>query len=130
MDLRFLTAPQSAKTSLGVWKVSTYYTPVKGQTKYFNGSYNADFRINCSGNCFITASGYRLSDSDISRVVACPRPYEFGTRFYIADVGEVRCEDRGGAIKGKRLDLYVGSGNKGYNHIGQGSGYHEVFLIK
>ena len=112
----------NTKEYIGEWKVSTYYTPVKGQDKYFNGSYDSDFYINCSGDCFVTASGYTLTEKDVKKIVACPSPFKFGTIFDIEGVGEVRCEDRGGAIKGKRLDLWVGSGNSGYSRIGQGSG--------
>jgi len=124
-----IEAKPSQTKSLGTWKISTYYTPVKNQSKYFHGSYAKDFYINCSGDCLVTASGYRLSDNDNAKIVACPRPYKFGTKFIIEGVGEVRCEDRGGAIKNKRLDLYVGVGESGYNRIGQGSGKKEVSLI-
>ena len=118
------------RESIGTWRVSTYYTPLHGQRKYFNGSYAADFNINCSGDCFVTASGHRLTDADISTTVACPPSFSFGTELYIDTVGKVICYDRGGAIKGKRLDLWVGYGDEGFHRIGNGSGWHEVFIIK
>lgn len=38
---------------------------------------------------------------------ACDRRYPFGTRFYVEGVGTVVCTDRGGAIVGNHIDLYV-----------------------
>lgn len=121
--------PPLSKTSLGTWRISTYYTPQLNQPEYFNGSYQLDYKINCSGDCLVTASGYNLSQSDAQHIVACPPPYSLGTRFWTEEHGVLRCEDRGGAIKGKRLDLYVGVGTEGYANIGRGSGYYEIFLI-
>ena len=121
--------PTANAEGLGTWRITTYYTPTKDQSKYFYGTYDKDFEINCSGDCFVTANGYRLSDKDIGNVVACPSNFTFDTKLWIEDVGEVTCKDRGGAIKGQRLDLWVGSGKNGFSNIGQGSGYHEVFLL-
>ncbi len=115
---------------IGEWKVSTYYTPLKDQVKYFNGTYDSDFVVNCHGDCFSTASGYRLSEKDVKKVVACPPTFDFGTVLEIEGVGEVICRDRGGAIKGKRLDLWVGSGDSGFNRIGQGSGNNlKIYIL-
>jgi len=106
--------------------VSTYYTPHRGQTHYWNGSYAQEFYINCQGDCLSTASGYKLSEKDISKVVACPPSFKFGTVLEIEDVGRVVCRDRGGAIKGRRLDLWVGIGQDGHDRVGQGSGWKNV----
>lgn len=121
--------PKTDKKSLGTWKISTYYTPVQGQKKYFNGSYARDYYVNCSGDCFKPASGITLADDMAGKIVACPSNFKLGTKFWTEKHGILICEDRGGAIKGKRLDLYVGVGDAGYNRIGQGSGYFEVFQI-
>ena len=120
-------------TDLGTWKITRYYTPVKGQTKYFSGSYSKDFYINCQGDCLVTANGYRLKEEDEFKVVACPPTIKFGTRLQIESIGEVICHDRGGAIKGKRLDLWAGIGQKGLDNIysrPETSGYHKVTLIQ
>jgi len=86
--------------------------------------------INTQGDPLVTASGYRLSDSkDAGHVVACPPTYKLGTQFWVEDLGILTCEDRGGAIKGRRLDLWVGEGQVGHDRVGQGSGYHEIFII-
>ena len=49
----------------------------------------------------ITASGTRADH----RLVAAPREFPFGTEMRIPGYGTVRVEDRGGAIRGDRLDV-------------------------
>lgn len=51
--------------------------------------------------CGITASGTKADH----RLAAGPRWMPFGTVLAIPGYGTVRCEDRGGAIKGNRLDV-------------------------
>jgi 3D (Asp-Asp-Asp) domain-containing protein len=55
-----------------------------------------------------TASGYKLTDSDHHKVCAAPSTFAFGTVITISGgwSGTVTVQDRGGAIKGKRLDIY------------------------
>ncbi|WP_412767176.1 3D domain-containing protein [Brevibacillus agri] len=52
----------------------------------------------------ITASGARVREGVTA---ACPPELPFGTRVHIEGVGERVCLDRGGAIKGRRLDVYM-----------------------
>lgn len=52
----------------------------------------------------ITASGERVQ---AGVTVACPRDLPFGTVVNIEGIGERTCHDRGGAIRGKRLDVYM-----------------------
>jgi 3D (Asp-Asp-Asp) domain-containing protein len=54
----------------------------------------------------ITASGKRV---EAGVTIACPRELPFGTRVEIEGVGERVCWDTGGAIKGRKLDLYIPS---------------------
>jgi len=107
---------------LGIYYLSSYYAPARGQKSYFGGSYGNDYYVNCSGSCFHTASGYNLKPQDANKIIACPPQFKFGTRFKIvlpknhpSEQKElyVRCEDRGGAIKGRRLDLWIGAGKAG-----------------
>lgn len=105
------------------WYISMYYTPVKGQLSYFNGDYSGDYTMNCHGDCLVTASGYRLKEEDKYQVIACPPPIKFGTKIMIKLPSDhplypnkewtATCQDRGGAIKGKRLDLWSGIGVAG-----------------
>lgn len=62
----------------------------------------------CSGNPFITASGAHVHPGTI----AVPRNIPFGTMFRIPDLDPDQiyiAEDRGGAIKGNKIDVWVGS---------------------
>jgi 3D (Asp-Asp-Asp) domain-containing protein len=52
----------------------------------------------------ITASGRRVQPGITA---ACPRELPFGTWLEIEGVGKRRCDDRGGAIRGNRLDIYI-----------------------
>lgn len=99
------------------WVVTRYYTPIPGQKRYYHGSYAADFKINCQGDCLVTASNYRLSEKDAFKVAACPKEIKFGTIINLPHYGAVVCRDRGGAIKENRIDLWAGIGDEGLNNI-------------
>ncbi len=58
----------------------------------------------CGKSDGITASGLKVAEK---RTLACPREFPFGTKLKIEGLGEYRCEDRGGAIKGNKIDIYV-----------------------
>ncbi|MDP3957432.1 MAG: 3D domain-containing protein [bacterium] len=58
----------------------------------------------CGKSDGITASGLKVEEQ---QTLACPPAFPFGTRISIEGVGERRCEDRGGAIKGNHFDIYV-----------------------
>lgn len=58
----------------------------------------------CGKSNGITSSGLRVEEN---RTLACPPSFPFGTRIYIDGVGERRCEDRGGAIRGNHVDIYM-----------------------
>ena len=38
--------------------------------------------------------------------LACPPKYKFGTEIEIEGLGVYECQDRGGAIKGNKFDIY------------------------
>ena len=54
----------------------------------------------------ITASGRRAR---VGTIAADTRRYPFGTVMYVPGYGYGRVEDRGGAIKGSKIDLYFRS---------------------
>lgn len=58
----------------------------------------------CGKSDGITASGIKVAEN---RTLACPRELPFGTKIKIEGMGEYRCEDRGGAIKGNKIDIYM-----------------------
>lgn len=58
----------------------------------------------CGKNDGKTSSGLIV---EAKRTLACPAEYPFGAKIKIAGVGVLRCEDRGGAIKGNHFDIYM-----------------------
>lgn len=52
----------------------------------------------------ITANGYKLQNGN--KVIAAPKNIPFGTKIYVPGYGLATVEDRGGSIKGNRLDVY------------------------
>lgn len=72
----------------------------------------------CPGRCCcgqfadgITASGVPA----VGRIIAAPPEIPFGTEIYIEGYGYAKVEDRGGAIKGKRLDVLFPSHQQSVN---------------
>lgn len=58
----------------------------------------------CGNDKGITASGLLVKEQ---QTLACPPEFPFGAKVAIEGVGVLRCEDRGGAIKGNRFDIYM-----------------------
>lgn len=58
----------------------------------------------CGKSDGITASGVKVQEK---RTIACPQKFPFGAKIEIEGFGTYVCEDRGGAIKGNKIDIYV-----------------------
>ena len=58
----------------------------------------------CGKSDGITASGLKVKEKN---TIACPPQFPFGAKIKIADMGTYVCEDRGGAIKGNKIDIYM-----------------------
>lgn len=58
----------------------------------------------CGWNTGITASGLKVLEN---RTIACPPELPFGVKIKIEGYGTFVCEDRGGAIKGNHVDIYM-----------------------
>ncbi|NTW26877.1 MAG: hypothetical protein HGA36_00975 [Candidatus Moranbacteria bacterium] len=58
----------------------------------------------CDNDLGITASGIKVQ---VERTIACPPEFPFGAKIKIEGMGTYVCEDRGGAIKGNHIDIYV-----------------------
>lgn len=130
---------------LGVWSVTRYYTPVEGQERYYNGwkqnagtcktanlyyapyrghykgSYSAEACMQGQGDIFVTADGTDLRSQEPFTVAACPPKY-LGRTMHIAEIGYVICRDTGGAIHGKKIDVWAGIGEEGYENIYRSKG--------
>lgn len=69
--------------------------------------------VKCCGKTDgITASGEKAVEGV---TVAMDKSIPFGTKIYIYGVGERIVQDRGGAIKGNRIDLYFDSHQEALN---------------
>ena len=58
----------------------------------------------CGKSDGITASGLMVKEKE---TIACPPHFPFGTKIKIETMGTYICEDRGGAIKGNHVDIYM-----------------------
>ena len=65
----------------------------------------------CGNSNGKTASGLRVQER---RTIACPPSFPFGAKLAIEGLGVFRCEDRGGAIKGNRFDIYMKTKNEAF----------------
>ena len=99
--------PEPIKESLGVFKLTAYCGCAKC----------------CGNNDGITASGTKVT---AGRTIAAPSRFAFGTQLEI-DGYIYTVEDRGGAIKGNRIDIYFNSHKEA---LAFGVKNKEVFLIK
>jgi hypothetical protein len=106
----------------GFYLVSAYYSPEEGQDFYLHGTYEDEIRMNGEGKT--TASGAKVRIG----AIAAPKNIPFNTRIAISQSITLKGKsydfnyqgtvlDRGGAIntasKLPRLDIYMGSGQKG-----------------
>jgi len=58
----------------------------------------------CGKSDGITASGLVVKENE---TIACPPQFPFGTKIAIEGMGTYICQDRGGAIKGNHIDIYM-----------------------
>jgi hypothetical protein len=106
----------------GFYLVSAYYSPEEGQDFYLHGNYEDEVRMNGEGKT--TASGAKVRIG----AIAAPKNIPFNTRISVSQSITIKGKtydfsyqgtvlDRGGAINTAsrlpRLDIYMGSGQKG-----------------
>ncbi|MBS9775293.1 hypothetical protein KGV52_01110 [Candidatus Gracilibacteria bacterium] len=90
-----------------VFEATAYYSPVLGQKEYYRGNYDAEVALQGDGK--MTASG----TAPHAGTLALPKNYDFGTKIYIEGYGVGVVEDRGGAIRGNKIDIWMGRGDSG-----------------
>jgi 3D (Asp-Asp-Asp) domain-containing protein len=110
-------------------RVTGYYSPLPDQVKFATGSYRGDIILNGRG----------IMGSDTTPVyigmAAGPPHMEFGTNVIIEDLGKFNLpkiytiHDRGGAIKGNRLDIWVGKGEQAMKKAYEITGYYKVIVV-
>ncbi len=90
------------------------YKPVKNpklKKIVINASAYTASADECGKSDGITASGTKVQEN---KTLACPPQYKFGTLVQIDGYGTYICEDRGGAIKGNRFDIYMRTKNQAF----------------
>lgn len=100
-------APVEPAYHTETFTISAYYSPQEGQSRYVTGSYAGDIRLNGGG--VHGADGTPVYPG----MIAAPSTIPFGTKMHIPGIGTVAVHDRGGAIKGSRLDVWMGYGDLG-----------------
>lgn len=85
-------------------KQSTQWQSLKEGKIVINASAYTAAADECGKTDGITASGVKVQEK---RTLACPPQYPFGTKIKIEGYGTYTCEDRGGAIKGNKFDIYM-----------------------
>ncbi len=68
----------------------------------------------CGKEDCISASGRKLTNADALKVCAAPSTFPFGTVLTVSGgwSGTLEVVDRGGAIKDRRLDVWLGDSTK------------------
>lgn len=87
----------------GEYKKALYTEPIPEKFTINASAYTAA-ADECGKSDGITASGNMVKEN---YTLACPREYKFGTKIHIEGMGTYVCEDRGGAIKGNKFDIYM-----------------------
>lgn len=99
----------------GAKKASVSSKPVSGGYKMMMNT--SAYTASCAGCSGITASGYNVRNTTTYngyKIVAASTQFPIGTKMYIPGFGNAIVLDRGGAIKGNKLDLLVGSNSQAY----------------
>lgn len=99
------------------WYISDHY---RDMYKNYERWYEQDVCMNCGcdlhwakrlHSCLHTSSWLPLKNKYARKVVACPREYPIGTKFYVSWLWFLECMDRGWAIRGNRLDVRMWFGD-------------------
>ncbi|NCU41400.1 MAG: hypothetical protein EOM19_01585 [Candidatus Moranbacteria bacterium] len=96
----------SYERRLAYWKEKQdhYWKELPKEEFIINASAYTSAADECGKSDGITASGIKVQ---ANRTLACPPTYPFGMKLYIEGMGTYTCEDRGGAIKGNKFDIYM-----------------------
>ncbi|WP_071460875.1 3D domain-containing protein [Bacillus massilinigeriensis] len=74
------------------------------------------YTANCRGCSGITATGFNLKKNPNAKVISVdPRVIKLGTRVYVPGYGYAVAADKGGHIKGNRIDLFMSSHQRAIN---------------
>ena len=102
--------PQKSEEDLKREKALERYAQKRKKAIYPKGKFtiNASAYTAAADECGksdgITASGLKVKERE---TIACPPQFPMGTKIKIEGMGTYICQDRGGAIKGNHIDIYM-----------------------
>ena len=74
------------------------------------------YTANCEGCSGITATGINLKKNPSAKVIAVdPKVIPLGTKVHVEGYGEAIAGDKGGAIKGNKIDVFIPSKQQAIN---------------
>jgi 3D (Asp-Asp-Asp) domain-containing protein len=129
-QLLILRAMETGRFYERVFRVTGYYSPLPGQRRYVTGSYEGDIRLNGRGVMAADQTPVYLG------MAAGPPFMQYGTKVILQDLrghdlpGVYTVHDRGSAIVGDRLDIWVGEGEEAIKKAFEITGYYRATIIE
>ncbi|MBN1572293.1 MAG: 3D domain-containing protein [Deltaproteobacteria bacterium] len=121
---------ESGHSYVRLIRVTGYYSPLPDQERYATGSYNGDIRLNGRGVAGADSTPVYLG------MAAGPPSMGYGTKLIIRDLAKYdmpdiyTVHDRGSAIKGNRVDIWMGAGEEAMEKAYEITGYYKVTVVK
>ncbi|MBN1882264.1 MAG: 3D domain-containing protein [Deltaproteobacteria bacterium] len=129
-QLLILRAMETGRFYERIFRVTGYYSPLPGQNRYVTGSYAGDIRLNGKGVMAADKTPVYLG------MAAGPPFMKYGTKVILQDLrdhdlpGVYTVHDRGSAIVGDRLDIWVGEGEEAIKKAFEITGYYRATIIE
>ena len=74
------------------------------------------FTANCKGCSGITSTGFNLKENPDAKIIAVdPDVIPLGTKVWVEGYGEAIAADKGGSIKGNKIDVFMSSTKQAIN---------------
>ena len=74
------------------------------------------FTANCKGCSGVTSTGFNLKKNPNAKIIAVdPKVIPLGTKVWVEGYGEAIAADKGGAIKGNKIDVFMPTTKKAYS---------------
>ena len=74
------------------------------------------FTANCKGCSGVTSTGFNLKKNPDAKIIAVdPKVIPLGTKVWVEGYGEAIAADKGGAIKGNKIDVFMPNKSKAYS---------------
>ena len=74
------------------------------------------FTANCKGCSGVTSTGFNLKKNPNAKIIAVdPKVIPLGTKVWVEGYGEAIAADKGGSIKGNKIDVFMPTTKKAYS---------------